>query len=103
MLHTNRPEISENDAKNSSSDGSLIDPRGMLSWLEYIYFTICNSIYMQAEEWEFNVTYKNVEILDTTLTNRNCIHDEVKSRLNSGTAGHQWVQSLIFSPLTPKN
>jgi hypothetical protein len=57
---------------------------------------------MQSEELDFNITFENVEILGTTVTNRNYIHDDVMSRLNWGNAGHQWVQSLISSPLTPK-
>jgi hypothetical protein len=56
---------------------------------------------MQSEEWGFNITFENVEILSTAVTNRNYIHDEVKRGLNAGNDGHQWVQSLIPFPLTP--
>jgi hypothetical protein len=39
----------------------------------------------------------------TTLTNQNDIHDEIKSRLNSGNASHHSVQNLLSSRLTSKN
>jgi hypothetical protein len=35
----------------------------------------------------------------TTLTNQNDIHDEVKSRLNSGNASYYSVQNLLSSRL----
>jgi hypothetical protein len=34
--------------------------------------------------------------LGTTLTDQNCIHKEIKSRLNSGNACYHLVQSLLF-------
>jgi len=34
--------------------------------------------------------------LETTLTNQNDIHDEIKSRLNSGNAYFHSVQNLVF-------
>jgi UDP-galactopyranose mutase len=39
----------------------------------------------------------------TTLTNQNDIHDEVKSRLNSGNACYYSVQNLLSSRLISKN
>jgi hypothetical protein len=36
--------------------------------------------------------------LETTLTDQNCIHEEIKSRLNSGNACHHSVQSLVIPP-----
>jgi hypothetical protein len=38
----------------------------------------------------------------TMLTNRNDIHDEVKSRLNSGNACYYSVQNLLSSRLIQK-
>jgi hypothetical protein len=35
--------------------------------------------------------------LRTTVTNENCIHEEMKSRLNSGTACYHSVQSFLSS------
>jgi hypothetical protein len=41
--------------------------------------------------------------LGTTLTNKNNIHDEIKSRLNSGNSCCYSVQNLSFSRLITKN
>jgi hypothetical protein len=41
--------------------------------------------------------------LGTTLTDQNHMHDEIKSRLNSGNACYHCVQSLLSSLLLPKN
>jgi hypothetical protein len=41
--------------------------------------------------------------LGTTLTDQNCIHDEIKSRLNSGNACYHSVQSLLSSRLLSRN
>jgi hypothetical protein len=41
--------------------------------------------------------------LGTTLTDQNCIHEEIKSRLNSGNACYRSVQSLLSSRLLSRN
>jgi hypothetical protein len=41
--------------------------------------------------------------LGTTLTDRNCIHEEIKSRLKSGNACYHSVQSLLSSRLLTRN
>jgi hypothetical protein len=41
--------------------------------------------------------------LGTTLTNQNDIHDEIKSRLNSGNGCYYSVQNLLSSRLMSKN
>jgi hypothetical protein len=41
--------------------------------------------------------------LGTTLTDQNCMHEEIKSRLNSGNACYHSVQSLLSSHLLSKN
>jgi hypothetical protein len=41
--------------------------------------------------------------LGTTLTNQNGIHDELKSRLNSGNACYYSVQNILSSRLISKN
>jgi hypothetical protein len=33
--------------------------------------------------------------LKTTLTDQNCMHEEIKSRLNSGSACYHLVQSVL--------
>jgi hypothetical protein len=39
----------------------------------------------------------------TKLTDQNCMHKEIKSRLNSGNAGYHSVQSLLSSHLLSRN
>jgi glycerol-3-phosphate O-acyltransferase len=41
--------------------------------------------------------------LETTLTDQNCIHEEIKGRLNSGNACYRSVQSLLSSRLLSNN
>ena len=41
--------------------------------------------------------------LGTTLTNKNSIPEEIKSRLRSGNAGYHSVQNLLSSRLLSKN
>jgi hypothetical protein len=41
--------------------------------------------------------------LGTTLTDQNCIHEEIKSRLNSGNACYHSVQGLLSSCLLSRN
>jgi hypothetical protein len=40
--------------------------------------------------------------LGTTLTDQNCMHEAIKSRLNSGNACYHSVQSLLSSRLVPR-
>jgi hypothetical protein len=41
--------------------------------------------------------------LGATLTDQNCMHEEIKSRLNSGNACYHSVQSLLSSRLLSGN
>jgi hypothetical protein len=41
--------------------------------------------------------------LRTTLTDKYCMHEEIKSRLNSGNACYHLVQSLLSSRLLSRN
>jgi hypothetical protein len=41
--------------------------------------------------------------LGTTLTDQSCIHEEIKSRLNSGNACYHSVQRILSSRLLSRN
>jgi hypothetical protein len=53
-----------------------------------------------------NKSFERVEdfkYLEASLTNRNSIHEEIKSRLNSGNVCYHSVQNLLSSRLLSKN
>jgi len=55
---------------------------------------IDNSTFERVEEFKY---------LGRTLTNKNCIAEEIKSRLRSGSACYHSVQNLLSSRLLFKN
>jgi hypothetical protein len=50
-----------------------------------------------------NRSFEDVAELGTTLTDQNCIQEEIKSSLNSGNACYRSVQSLLSSLLQSRN
>jgi hypothetical protein len=59
-----------------------------------------HSIKIANRSFEDVVKFK---YLGTTLTDQNCMHEEIKSRLNLGNACYHSVQSLLSSRLLSRN
>jgi hypothetical protein len=58
--------------------------------------------YIQIGNESFE-TVEQFKYLETTLTNQNSIHEEIKSRFKSGNACYHSVQNLLSSSLLSKN
>jgi hypothetical protein len=59
-----------------------------------------NSIKIANSSFEDVAKFK---YLETTLTDKNCMHEEIKSRLNTGNACYHSVQGLLSSRLLFRN
>jgi hypothetical protein len=70
-------------------------------------FTSCHqtagqSNYMRVANKSFEQVSK-FKYLGATLMDQNCIHEEIRSRLNLGSAGYHAVQNLLSSHLLSRN
>jgi hypothetical protein len=64
--------------------------------------TAGQSIYIRAANKSFEKLAK-FKYLGATLTDQNCIHEEIRSRLNSGNGFYHAVQNLLSSHLLSRN
>jgi hypothetical protein len=76
------------------------------SWLIIKSDKVNDHVWGQNQNINMAMSFENVaefKYLGTTLTNQNDIHDEIKSRLNSGNACYYSVQNILSSRLISKN
>jgi hypothetical protein len=64
--------------------------------------TAGHSNYMKVANKSFEKVAK-IKYLGATLMDQNCIHEEIRSRLNSGNACYHAVQNLSSSHLVSRN
>jgi hypothetical protein len=57
---------------------------------------------MQAKNHDLKIANRCNENVGTTVTNQNMIQEEIKRRLNSGSAYYRLVQSLLYTRLLSK-
>jgi hypothetical protein len=58
------------------------------------YIRVANKSFEKVTDFKY---------LGSTLTDQNCIHEEIRSRLNSGNACYHAVQNLLYSRLLSRN
>jgi hypothetical protein len=74
--------------------------------IKYILVSQCQKAGQRQSIKIANRSFERVakfKYLGTKLTDKNCIQEEIKSRLNSGNACYNSVQSLLLSRLLSRN
>jgi hypothetical protein len=72
-------------------------------------YMLCHIVRRQDKKYSINIANRSFEdaakfkYLVTTLTDQNHMHEEIKSRLNSGNACYHSVQSFLSSRLLSRN
>jgi hypothetical protein len=73
---------------------------------KYMLMSRCQKAGQKKQHKIANRSFEGVaklKYLGTTLTDQNCINEEIKSRINSGNACYHSVQSLLSSRLLSRN
>jgi hypothetical protein len=86
----------------SKEDGLEVRPKKT----KYMLVSYCQKAGQKHSIKTANRSFECVakfKYLGTTLTDQKCMHEEIKSRLNSGNASYHLVQSLLSSHLLSRN
>jgi hypothetical protein len=100
--------VGENIGTMNKNTEALLDATmevGLEVNQEKTKYMLMSHIEMTGQNYSIKIANRSFEdvakfkYLGTTLTHQNCMHKEIKSRLNSGDACYPFVQSLVFPPV----